>query len=37
MQRLVNLPSEKSKSKKEDKTVFTDEDFEKFEREYFQN
>lgn len=37
MQRLVNLPSETSKSKKEDQTVFTDEDFEKFEREYFQN
>ncbi|XP_025207977.1 active regulator of SIRT1-like [Melanaphis sacchari] len=36
-ERLVNLPSEISNSKKEESTVFTDEDFEKFEREYFQN
>jgi len=33
-QRMV---SEKSNNKKEDSTVFTDEDFEKFEREYFQS
>ncbi|XP_015370848.1 PREDICTED: active regulator of SIRT1-like [Diuraphis noxia] len=36
-QRLVNSSSEISNSKKEESTVFTDEDFEKFEREYFQN
>ncbi|NP_001128378.1 ribosomal protein S19 binding protein 1 [Acyrthosiphon pisum] len=36
-QRLVNLSSEIPNSKKEESTVFTDEDFEKFEREYFQD
>lgn len=34
-QRLTK--SEVPKSKKEESTVFTNEDFEKFEREYFQN
>jgi len=39
-QNLVNqrlTKSEVPKSNKEESTVFTDEDFEKFEREYFQN
>ncbi|XP_027844837.1 active regulator of SIRT1-like [Aphis gossypii] len=36
-QRFADFSSEVSNSKKEESTVFTDEDFEKFEREYFQN
>lgn len=36
-QRLENSSSRSLNSKKEENTVFTDEDFEKFEREYFEN